>query len=220
MQSIKKWNKIHSYLMLAGLFIIVTTKELCLFLSISSLSFLIYILIHWSFLASFRPFAGYANWITAFRLSLILTGAFGLIFWPATYCFPFFLIGLALDGIDGHLARKHKHNSDFGAYFDMETDSFYVAILASFWWLTSIAGVWILFVGFLRYIYVFLLKVFKLEGKKEKSTRFAKTIAVVIMIALLTPFALPPFLYTPILVIASVLTVYSFGVSFVSKLSN
>ena len=206
--------------MLAGLIIIVTVNELWLFLSISSLSFLTYILVHWSFLSSFRPFAGYANWITALRFVLILIGAFDLGFWPAIYCFPFFLIGLALDGIDGHLARKHKHDSEFGAYFDMETDSFYVAILASFWWLTSIAGTWILFVGFLRYIYVFLLKIFKLEEKKEKRTRFAKTIAVVIMIALLTPFALPPFLYTPILVIASILTVYSFGVSFVSKLRN
>lgn len=220
MESIKRWNRIHSWLMLLGLILIVFTQQLEVFILLSVLSFLTYIFSHWSFLKTFKPFAGYANWVTGFRLGLILIGAVGLDFWTPLQCFPFFLIGLCLDGLDGYLARKFNHGSDFGAYFDMETDSFYVAILASFWWLSGMVGGWILFIGFLRYIYVFFLKILNVEKKPEKSTRFAKTIAVIIMIALLIPFAFPAFLYTPILIIASALTVYSFGVSFVSKFEN
>ena len=137
--------------------------------------------------------------------------------WSLLACFPFFLLALCLDGLDGYLARKFKQSSDFGAYFDMETDSFYVAFLSTYWYLTDTVGVWILFVGFLRYLYVVALKLFQLEKKKEKSTRFAKTIAVVLMSALLAPFVLPTNIYLIMISTAALLTIYSFGVSFVSR---
>jgi len=175
---------------------------------------------HKKLLAGFKPFGGYANWVSLFRLMLILFGGIMLSHWSLPACFVFFLLALCLDGLDGYLARKFDQSSDFGAYFDMETDAFYVAFLSMYWYLTDRVGAWVLFIGFLRYLYVLALKLFQLEKKKEKSTRFAKTIAVVLMSALLAPFVLPTTVYLSLIIIASILTLYSFGVSFVSRVRD
>ncbi|KAA3632836.1 MAG: CDP-alcohol phosphatidyltransferase family protein, partial [Bacteroidetes bacterium] len=186
----------------------------------TALSFFIYIYLHEQLLANFKPFGGYANWVTIFRFLLMLTGGVLLNSWNPVYCFPFFLIALCLDGLDGYLARKLGQTTEFGAYLDMETDAFFVAFLSTYWYLDGRVGVWILFIGFLRYLYVLTLKLSGLEGKEEKGTRFAKIIAVLIMSALLAPFVLPEMVYMSMIVLASVLTVYSFGVSFVSRLQS
>lgn len=184
------------------------------------LSFVIYIYLHERLLASFKPFGGYANWVTIFRFLLMLTGGVLLEYWNPVYCFPFFLIALCLDGLDGYLARKFDQSTHFGAYLDMETDAFFVAFLSTYWYLEGRIGAWILFIGFLRYLYVLTLKVLRLEGKDEKGTRFAKTIAVLIMSALLAPFVLPELVYLIMITITSLLTIYSFGVSFISRLKK
>src|SRR5690606_30208717 len=81
---------------------------------------------------------GYANFVTAFRGALVsLTG-------PTVSCFDslhqadtvlWVLVGvvvfaLALDGIDGYLARKYRQESELGARFDMEVDALLILILS------------------------------------------------------------------------------------------
>ena len=63
-------------------------------------------------------------------------------------------IALALDGVDGWLARRRRIASAFGARFDMEADALLVlglslAVLAS-----GRAGPWVLVAGALRYAFV------------------------------------------------------------------
>ncbi len=59
-----------------------------------------------------------------------------------------------LDGVDGYLARRSGLASDFGARFDMETDAFFILVLAAIVWTHGKADWWVLAAGGLRYVFV------------------------------------------------------------------
>ncbi|QQS53903.1 MAG: CDP-alcohol phosphatidyltransferase family protein [Candidatus Competibacteraceae bacterium] len=65
-------------------------------------------------------------------------------------------LALALDGIDGWLARRGGLQSRFGARFDMEVDAFFILILAALLFQSGKAGAWVLLSGLLRYGFVAL----------------------------------------------------------------
>jgi phosphatidylglycerophosphate synthase len=215
---IKRWNKFHALLLILAGGVSLFYHNLLPLTTVASLSFSYYILSHLSLLRSFSPFGGYANWITLFRLAVILSLGFC---WPMFSYVQLFIpivIVATLDGFDGYLARKYEQSSDFGAYLDMESDTFYVCLLSFAYYLDGKLGFWILGIGLMRYLYVGLIYLFRLEGKKEKSTRFAKTIAVALFIALMFPLLFPYWLYFPVVLLCSLAIVYSFGVSFLSLL--
>ena len=60
---------------------------------------------------------------------------------------------LALDGLDGFLARRRKCASPFGARFDQEVDGLFVLVLALLVWLDGQAGVWVLVSGLWHYAF-------------------------------------------------------------------
>ena len=126
---------------------------------------------------------------------------------------------MILDGLDGFLARRFKVASAFGAYFDMETDAFYVFLYACLLYQLELLGWWILGIGALRYVYVvFVLSFFKPKEKEEKSSFRGKAIAVFLMVSLLMPFILSELYYLPIVISASVLVVYSFAAGFLETI--
>jgi phosphatidylglycerophosphate synthase len=61
---------------------------------------------------------------------------------------------MALDGVDGWLARRTRLSSAFGARFDLEVDAFLILVLAILAWRHGKAGAWILLAGLLRYVFV------------------------------------------------------------------
>lgn len=61
---------------------------------------------------------------------------------------------LALDGVDGYLARRSQLESAFGARFDMEIDAFLALVLALLIWCAGFAGLWVLGLGSLRYLFI------------------------------------------------------------------
>ena len=63
-------------------------------------------------------------------------------------------LALALDGVDGFLARRLNLTSDFGARFDMEIDALLLLILSLLVWQTGQAGIWVLAIGLMRYGFV------------------------------------------------------------------
>jgi len=63
-------------------------------------------------------------------------------------------VALALDGVDGRVARMTGSESPFGARLDMELDAVTVAVLSVLVWQLDKAGVWVLLSGALRYLYV------------------------------------------------------------------
>jgi phosphatidylglycerophosphate synthase len=63
-------------------------------------------------------------------------------------------ICLALDGVDGQVARSRGEASSFGARFDIETDAATALLLTVALLIFGIAGWWVLIIGLLRYGYV------------------------------------------------------------------
>lgn len=108
------------------------------------------------------------------------------------------LIGacLALDGVDGWIARKLRQETAFGALFDQETDAAMIMIAALLVWQADKAGVWVLIAGALRYVFV-LAGLFLpwLSGALFPS--FRRKLACVVQVGALI-FALVPILGRPI----------------------
>jgi phosphatidylglycerophosphate synthase len=63
-------------------------------------------------------------------------------------------VALALDGVDGYVARRTRSESDLGARFDMEVDAFLLLVLCVYD--ARYVGWWVLAIGLLRYAFVAL----------------------------------------------------------------
>jgi phosphatidylglycerophosphate synthase len=132
------------------------------------------------------------------------------------------LIGItifSLDGLDGYLARKFKQVSKFGAYFDMETDAFYVCIFSAILFEKGFVGYWILVPGFMRFFYGTIILLIGRKSKDKIRTKFGPLVAGIFFVSILSPFVLSSVFYLPVLIISSALLLLSFGYSFVQNLS-
>jgi phosphatidylglycerophosphate synthase len=70
---------------------------------------------------------------------------------PSTALAGVGLVALALDGVDGAVARRMGRASDFGGTLDMELDAWTVLLLSAMAWWLGRAGPWVLTAGLLRY---------------------------------------------------------------------
>ena len=61
-------------------------------------------------------------------------------------------VALALDGVDGAVARRTASASPLGARFDMEVDAFLILVLCVV--LARTVGPWVLVIGLMRYAFV------------------------------------------------------------------
>ncbi|HYN94627.1 MAG TPA: CDP-alcohol phosphatidyltransferase family protein [Pilimelia sp.] len=61
-------------------------------------------------------------------------------------------VALALDAVDGQVARRTGTASPLGARFDMETDAFLLLVLSVF--VAQSVGGWVVAIGVLRYVFV------------------------------------------------------------------
>jgi phosphatidylglycerophosphate synthase len=103
------------------------------------------------------PRFGWANVITATRSALvgIITGLVAASF-IAPVSVPL-LVGLAipalaLDAVDGWVARRTGTATELGARFDMEVDAFLLLVLSSY--VAQTLGFWVLAIGLMRYVFV------------------------------------------------------------------
>ncbi|WP_239120166.1 CDP-alcohol phosphatidyltransferase family protein [Catellatospora chokoriensis] len=62
------------------------------------------------------------------------------------------VVALVLDAVDGKVARRTATASAFGARFDMEVDAFLILVLSCY--VAPSAGLWVLAIGAMRYVYV------------------------------------------------------------------
>ncbi len=102
---------------------------------------------------------GEANQATLLRAGLVCLIGSTLLTAGRAPTVDWFMIGLiavalALDAVDGFLARRFKLTSDFGARFDMEIDALLLLILSILVWQTGQAGLWVLTIGLMRYVFV------------------------------------------------------------------
>ena len=104
------------------------------------------------------PF-GLANQVTLLRAGLVCliggallaSGQAPLMSWSLA---GLIATALALDAVDGWLARRLRLATAFGARFDVEVDALLLLILTVLVWQADRVGVWVLAIGLLRYGFV------------------------------------------------------------------
>lgn len=212
-KEIKKWNDAHAFILLLGGVFMLFFQSVTPLLLCGIISFGIYVFQQREFLSQYRPWGGYANWVTLFRMCLLIFVSFYYVLFSNFALSLLFITVVLLDIVDGYLARRFKLQSDFGLYFDMETDAFFVAVVSSILYLKGMAPQWLLFVGLLRYLNVAAYAIFKVKPKKEPKQRFASIIAGTFFTILSVAFILPATVRLIALSIISVLIVISFGKS-------
>ena len=154
---------------------------------------------------------GVANSITLGRLSLlVIVTIFYQQIDPMIYGIAVLLVIIA-DGFDGYYARKLKEESAFGAAFDMETDAFLAAVLTTVIYIYLGADIWLLVAGYLRYIFVFTLRVSGLHKVSTPDMPGARLLAVLFFISLLLPFLFSMEYAGWGLIVGSVLIYFSFA---------
>lgn len=100
---------------------------------------------------------GPANRVTLGRASLV-AGVTALVVTsierpvPTTVLVTLVGIALALDGVDGQVARRTGSTSKLGGRFDMEVDAFLILVLSVY--VAGMFGWWIVAIGALRYAFV------------------------------------------------------------------
>jgi len=120
---------------------------------------------------------------------------------------------LALDGIDGWVARRGGTASPFGARFDMETDALLMLVLAVLVWRIGHAGPWVLTAGLLRYGFVLAGRAWPtLARPLPPSERRRRICGVAIALLSVAAAPLPPAAVSFLCAIAVGSLIYSFAV--------
>ncbi len=119
---------------------------------------------------------------------------------------------IVLDGVDGWLARRSRIASDFGARFDLETDTLLMMGMSVLVWQHGKAGAWVLLGGLMRYAFVAAGWLAPWMTRPLRPTRRGKTIAICHMVGLCV--ALAPFVPAPLSGIAAAATLAALAWSF------
>lgn len=151
---------------------------------------------------------GTANTITALRIGMVVL----LATMPASPKTAVLLLTLlALDGLDGAVARRNREVSEFGGQFDMETDALTVLVAGLVIMVHGTVGTFILLPGFLRYLYAIAIHVAPgSRGEAPRST-LGRNAFVVLMLSLVAClFPVTP-IERPMAVLSTVLVAFSFA---------
>jgi phosphatidylglycerophosphate synthase len=165
-----------------------------------------------------RPNFGLANSVTLFRLALLCLTGVGLLRGDllttvGPLVFAIAGLALALDGVDGWLARRGGSATAFGARFDMEVDAAFACMLSLVLLVSGQVGPEILLLGLLRYVFVLAGLLWpRLNGPLPE--RFGRKVVCVLQIGtlclLLLP-DLPAWLVQGLVAGMSALLLWSFG---------
>ncbi|HYE36906.1 CDP-alcohol phosphatidyltransferase family protein [Methylocaldum sp.] len=124
---------------------------------------------------------GAANAITLIRL----IGTFFLLLFPignGWLLASIVLLILYADGLDGWVARRWKLASPFGDCFDKEVDAFFFLALCLLLYNRGHLGVWVLFPGMLRYLFVLFVKIAGPPCRVVEGNWFTRSVSVIAII--------------------------------------
>ena len=173
---------------------------------------------------------GAANIVTAIRSAIVSVTAATIFFTSDLSTVPttvwalvgLVLFALALDGIDGYLARSRSLESELGARFDMEVDALLILVLSVAGLILGKAGWWVVGIGVMRYAFVFA-QLFLPSLSAPLPASFRRKLICVVQVTslcfILLPFILPP-VSTWIAFTALALLSYSFAIDTIYLLRN
>ncbi|SCL46351.1 Phosphatidylglycerophosphate synthase [Micromonospora citrea] len=120
-------------------------------------------------------------------------------------------VALALDAVDGHVARRTGTTSALGARFDMEVDAFLILVLGLY--VAPAVGGWVLLLGAMRYAFVAAGRALPWMRRPLPARYWRKVVAAAQGVLLLVAAAgvLPGPATALVLVAALALLVESFG---------
>ncbi len=120
-------------------------------------------------------------------------------------------VALALDAVDGRVARRTGTECALGARFDMETDAFLIAVLSAY--VAPAVGWWVLAIGAIRYVYVAASWGLRWLRRPLPPRFSAKVVAALqgIVLAVATSGLLPTIVSRVALAVALALLVESFA---------
>lgn len=217
----KKWVLFSAIIHLFGLILSFTLGSPVIWVTLTVIIFGIYLIKITYHLPVLPLLYGYANWVSILRLLMVLT-AFSLHNTISDiYLFIIFTVSIVMDGVDGFLARKFKHETPQGAILDMETDALMVLVLAYIHISNGQIPAWILLPASFRYLYAWIILFTTNDQKKELVPKIVRaTIAVIFFIALLLPFISDSLLMKVTVHISGVLIMLSFTSSFYFSLKQ
>lgn len=215
--TIENWIIINAGVMVIGGIGAIYALPLRLFLVINLLSFLVLIFLGRPTFQQWSPYGGYANWVTFFRYLLLLITIILIEHLPNIQLFILFSLCLLLDGVDGQVARHFQQQSDWGALFDKEVDSFFVLIISLTLYQYFDIPIWILGIGLLHYLYELLLYFLNWQHITTAKNPIGRYVAFLLFAGLLIPIISNQSWVLILLGIISLLTLVSFGVSFSMK---
>lgn len=161
---------------------------------------------HWTDPGYFGP----ANSVTALRVGILGLLPIAMSMGPA-FLIALGLLFLLLDGLDGWVARRYALASEFGAFFDKESDAFFLLLLCGLAAFRGSLPVWILGAGLLRYGFVLALFLLPTPQTTESRSTAARYVYGLMVGALLVSFLPYPALYRPLVVGATAALLLSFG---------
>jgi phosphatidylglycerophosphate synthase len=96
---------------------------------------------------------------------------------PAAAITAIAAVALALDAVDGHVARRTGLATPFGARFDMEVDAFLILVLSVD--VAAVVGPWVLVIGAMRYLFVAAGRLFPWLRRPLRPSVASKAVAAV-----------------------------------------
>ena len=155
---------------------------------------------------------GPGDWVTATR-ALIVVGVTALVADGTAQALLVTLaaVALALDAVDGRVARRTGTTSVFGAAFDMEVDAWLILVLSV--QVAPEAGPWVLLIGAARYLLGIAAHVMPMLRRPVPVRWWAKVVAAIqgITLAVVATGWLPLMVGQAVLVVALLLLTESFA---------
>jgi phosphatidylglycerophosphate synthase len=137
---------------------------------------------------------GWANRITWIRTALatiiastLFDAGGGVNWWMVS---ALAAAALALDGLDGRIARRHGRTSRFGALFDQEIDAALILVLCLLLAVSGKIGIWIVALGAMRYVFLVAGRIWPVLAGPLPPSAFRSAVCAIQVAALL--ICLPP----------------------------
>jgi hypothetical protein len=163
-----------------------------------------------------KPYGGYANQLTALRLALVLTAAALMSDLPKSWLWVLLAANVAVDAIDGLVARRANQASAFGAVFDREVDAVFVLTAYVYFFVVEDLPAVVLLPGVLPYAYRLAAQLRAGRSAPDHRERFAPLLAGANFAVLLVAIGAPAELMPGIVSLSAALVVLSFSMSFAS----